>query len=128
MRTGRLSISRGHEIAERRAPPRPISFSPAPRQTALDLIHVRINALERLTRLVEQGTISLDEFRVEKALILQLTGGKPAPKKSRSPRKRRLRGWQLIPLAAFAGIGLSWWAQPDQTLAVFNQAAALFAG
>lgn len=144
MRTGKLTISRGHELFEQRtgrkaapAPPpavAPVSFSPAPQQGELHLINVRLNALERLTRLFEQGTLSLDEFKIEKSLILRLTGeellltqaaGPPLPGPSLASR---LLGWRFVMAAVTGGLGLSFWAQPDETIAFFSQAAQLVGG
>jgi hypothetical protein len=144
MRTGKLIISRGHELSEQRlaATDRPasapVSFSPQPAQGELHLINVRLNALERLTRLVEQGTLSLDEFKIEKSLVLRLTGEEllltqaapRAPARKRSGRSvvSRLLGWRFLTLALAGGLGLAAWAQPDRTVALFSPAIQAFTG
>ena len=130
MRTGRLSISRGHEIAERRSAARlapeaqaaPVSFRPA-HATKIELIETRIAALERLSRLVEQGVLTLDEFRIEKSLVLRHTGGSfrsPAARPVPIPGKSlavRLFHWRLLWLAPPATLSFSYWLRPDDTLA-----------
>ena len=89
MRTGRLSISRGHQLQETpdSAPPQltlvaqPVEGEPAPLCAPnpaspvtpdYHAIHDRLTALERLTRLFECGTLTAEEFAAEKALILGL--------------------------------------------------------
>jgi hypothetical protein len=145
MRTGKLTISRGHEVLEQRlgtrtaAPPpvaAPVSFSPQPPQSELHLINVRLNALERLTRLVEQGTLSLDEFRIEKSLILRLTNEEllltqaaPPPPRHKGPSlASRMLGWRSLAVATVGGLALSFWAQPDETIALLSQTAQLVGG
>ena len=133
MRTGKLTISRGHQLLRERAaagpsadaPVRPVSFTPCRQTGELHRIQVRLNALERLTRLVEQGAISLDEFKLEKSLVLRLTGEEllltspvsPPPPECRAPLVARLRGWPILiaaPLLALAGF---FWAAPAEALA-----------
>lgn len=90
MRTGRLSISRGHQLQEtpdHPAPPQltlvaqPAEVEPAPLFAPdpappvtpdYHAFHDRLTALERLTRLFELGTLTAEEFTAEKALILGL--------------------------------------------------------
>jgi hypothetical protein len=97
MRTGRLSISRGHQLegAPETASPRlrlvqqpaeaPPKREPAPVPQRAQMlpesppvspdyfaVHDRLTALERLTRLHESQFLSADEFAAEKALILAL--------------------------------------------------------
>jgi hypothetical protein len=104
MRTGRLSISRGHQMEGApvgvSAPPPHLTlvqlpaeqapapvFAPetAPPVTAdYQLLHDRLTALERLARLFELGTLSAEEFAAEKALVLAQPAGElllrePAP-------------------------------------------------
>ena len=135
MRTGKLTISRGHELLRERAAPaeapvRPVSFTPSRDTGELHLIQVRLNALERLTRLVEQGTISLDEFKLEKSLVLRLTGEEllltkaapatppSAPLASQAPR------WALVLLAPLVALAATLWAAPTETLAWFELLAS----
>ena len=89
MRTGRLSISRGHQLqgepvaippqltlVPQPAEPRPAPVSvleQAPPATAdYQLVHDRLTSLERLTRLFELGALSAEEFAAEKTLVLGL--------------------------------------------------------
>ena len=89
MRTGRLSISRGHELQgepvaippQLRLVPQPAEPNPAsvsmldrapPASPDYHLVHDRLTSLERLSRLFELGTLSAEEFAAEKALILGL--------------------------------------------------------
>src|SRR5436305_12454074 len=101
MRTGRLSISRGHQLQgepvafppQLTLVPQPAEPSPAPVSVLeqappaspdYQLVHDRLSALERLTRLFEIGALSAEEFAAEKALILALPAAElglrtPAP-------------------------------------------------
>jgi hypothetical protein len=130
MRTGKLSISRGHQLlAERpapaQAPVRPVSFTPCQDTGELHLIQVRLNALERLSRLVEQGVISLDEFKLEKSLVLRLTGEEllltkaapPATPQARASLAGRIPRWTLVLMAPLVAFGASFWAAPAETMA-----------
>lgn len=123
MRTGKLGISRGHEIRARQAqpllPPEPVSFAPQPE---LDLIQVRLQALERLARLVKQGMLSADEFALEKSLILRLTGDEllltepiadPVPR----PALFERRAAALVAILGLTG-GAAWFAWPTEIAAM----------
>lgn len=142
MRTGKLAISRGHHWAEpAEARPAPLAIVPSepepdaepevaePGSASLGLpIQERLDALERLVRLAEQGAFTPEEFAAEKALIL---GRAPAEFVAAiAPRRPsllgRLMGWKLIPLGLAAGLGLSWFAQPTETQRVFEEALRLF--
>lgn len=156
MRTGRLSIGRGHgggapplpagprlRLVPKGAPPEPETVAPAkaeaPVPATLDyhLVHDRLTALERLTRLHEQGALSADEFAAEKAAILRLPAEElvlraeaaPPPPPARIERSPgpsligRLMSWKFLPVGLAAGLGLSWYAQPRETLAFLEQAA-----
>jgi len=89
MRTGRLSISRGHQLqgepvaippqltlvpqpAESRPAPVSVLEQAPPASPDYHLIHDRLTSLERLTRLFELGALSSDEFAAEKGLVLGL--------------------------------------------------------
>src|SRR3954447_5704430 len=91
MRTGRLSISRGHQLlgepvailpqlklVPQSAEPGPASVSvleqAPPASPDYQLVHDRLTSLERLTRLFELGALSAEEFAAEKALVLGLPG------------------------------------------------------
>jgi len=141
MPVGKLTISRGHELLEQRVarqasppPVRPVSFTPCRDTGELHRIQVRLNALERLARLVEQGTISLDEFKLEKSLVLRLTGEEllltqPAPRADPQPRPSlasRLAPWPLVTIAI--AVGIQFWAQPEAALAWLAHAASTIAG
>src|SRR5947208_7118298 len=89
MRTGRLSISRGHQLqgepvaippqlvlvpqpAEPRSAPVPVPHQAPPASPDYQLVHDRLSALERLARLFELGALSAEEFAAEKAVVLAL--------------------------------------------------------
>jgi hypothetical protein len=158
MRTGRLSIGRGHGdgvpplpagprlrlvsietgTPEPEGAPAPVTQSPSPAPATLDYhsIHDRLTALERLTRLHEQGALSVEEFAAEKVAILRLPAeelvlraeGAPSSP-ARIERQRgpsllcRLLSWKFLPVGMTAGLGLSWYTQPRETLAFLEQAA-----
>lgn len=144
MRTGRLSISRGHrqEVAEATPPPHlalvPPAAEPAPVAEpqlasvtpSLDTVNERLDALERLVRLYELGALSIEEFAAEKALIL----GEPprvapvhfVPARKRPPQRGpsllgRIFSRPFLLLCLAAGIGLSFAAQPEATNRFFTQ-------
>ncbi|MFN3944884.1 MAG: hypothetical protein ACK4K7_08135 [Allosphingosinicella sp.] len=165
MPTGRLQISRGHErgdaphaegprlrlVGAGEPPPAPAAPAPpevaaepapAPAPATLDyhLVHDRLTALERLSRLHEQGALSSDEFAAEKAAILRLPAEElvlRAPAPTQEPARRpdriarprgpsllsRLFSWKFLPVGAAAGLALSWYAQPRETVAFLEQAA-----
>jgi hypothetical protein len=144
MRTGRLSISRGHRQVETDGSPAPhlaLVPQPAPVSQAsagpdYQAVEARLTALERLVRLYEIGALSLEEFAAEKALIL----GEPAPVVPvhfvpQQPRRRhspsllgRMLSWWFLLLCAAAGIGLSFAAQPEATGRFFTQLYHAVAG
>ena len=158
MRTGRLSISRGHQLqgepvafppqltlvpqpAEPRAAPVSVPLQAPPASPDYQLVHDRLSALERLTRLFELGALSAEEFAAEKALVLSLPAdelllNQPAPvgfmpaaprAGARGPSLLgRLFGWKLLLFGLVAGLGLSWAAQPHQTQHMLDQIVRLF--
>ena len=158
MRTGRLSISRGHQLqGEPVAFPPQLTLVPQPAEPSqapvsafgqappaspdYQLVHDRLSALERLTRLFELGTLSADEFAAEKALILALPAdelvlGTPAPvgfvpaaprRAARGPSLLgRMLGWKFLSFSLVAGLGLSYAAQPHETARMFAQLLRLF--
>ncbi|MGQ0589196.1 MAG: SHOCT domain-containing protein [Sphingosinicella sp.] len=141
MRTGKLAISRGHQLAEPAdvrpaqlaivpsAPP-PTSETNREAEAPAGLpVNERLDALERLVRLAEQGAFTAEEFAAEKALILGRAPASPelpvAP--ARGPSLLgRLLNWKLIPVGLAAGIGLSWFAQSAETARFFAEALRLF--
>ena len=86
MNAGKVTISRGHELAGPRAaqpdfsepavPGNAPSLPPLPSSISADYgwIHERLSAVERLVRLYDQGALTAAEFAAEKAVIL---GGGP---------------------------------------------------
>lgn len=156
MRTGRLAISRGHQIDHSGDAARPrVAALPSPAAAASmpvseraadpvellpdhELVDRRLGALERLTRLAEVGALSAEEFADEKALILgRLSERSPAhgpvsfqPAVPRAhPRSlagRLFGGWRAIPVGLLAGLGLSFATQPEATLRVADELLRLF--
>lgn len=144
MRTGKLAISRGHELIERTAPhlaavPPALPEAPPPLPLHPE-IDERLTALERLARLFEQGALAPQEFVAEKALILGRYGDERAlarlapvsfvPVQPPPPRRRpsllgRLLGWPLLALGLAAGLGFSFATQPAETANFFRDLASL---
>jgi hypothetical protein len=140
MRTGRLSISRGRQLeGGAHLTLVPAGSAPPPSTPDYLLVHDRLTALERLTRLHEQGALSAEEFAAEKRLILGLPADElllsdPAPvhfvpaQPRRQPRGPSLIGrmlnWKFLLFAFAAGLAFSYAAQPDETVRLFEQAAA----
>lgn len=135
MRTGRLIISRGHQLGEAPPPPRPAPprREPQPPLPLYPEIGERLTALERLARLFEQGALSPQEFAAEKALILGRFGDEavlarvspvsfvPAPPPRRRPSLLgRLLSWKLLPVGLVAGLAFSFASQPRETAAFFE--------
>lgn len=154
MRTGKLAISRGYQLpaleVEPAAPqlalvPRhdvPVEDEPdlplPPLSPDFEFVHDRLSALERLTRLFEQGVLSVDEFVDEKALILGrradelvLVDAAPvgfSPEAPRPPERGpsllgRMLNWRFLLTSLVIGFGFSFAAQPDTTLHLFAQVA-----
>ena len=139
MPTGKLAISRGHQRAEAA---QPAAAGPGmPVSPEYLLVNDRLSALERLTRLFEQGALSAEEFATEKAIILRLPADElvlrePAPVSfsPASPSRRargpsllgRMLGWWLLPIGIVAGLALSFASQPGETVRFFDEALRLF--
>jgi hypothetical protein len=121
----------------------PVSVPPQapPASPEHHLVHDRLTALERLTRLFERGALSPDEFAAEKALILALpvdelvlrtaapVGFVPAaPRRAaRGPSLLgRIFGWKFLLFSLLVGLAFSWAAQPNQMARLFGQTARLF--
>jgi hypothetical protein len=146
MRTGRLAISRGHQLqdTEEMNPPR-LALVPEPAvlpsSPDYHLVHDRLTSLERLTRLFEQGALSAEEFAAEKRLILGLPADElllrdPAPVHfvPAAPRRPvrgpslvgRMLSWRFIALSLVVGLGFSFGTQPDATMRFFDQTLRSF--
>jgi len=145
MGTGRLAISRGHQLSEpphlslvpeaageSRSAPAPVP----PASPDYHLVHDRLTSLERLTRLFEQGALSAGEFAAEKILILGLPADElvlrePAPVHFVPAEPRgaqrgpsllgRMLSWKFVLFSLVTGLGASFAAQPDQTIRFFDQ-------
>jgi hypothetical protein len=148
MRTGKLAISRGHQWAEpphlALVPAAEVREAPVPLNPGYHAVHDRLTALERLTRLFEQGVLSAEEFAAEKGLILALPADElvlreaaPVSFSPAHPRKPahgpsllgRILGWWAFILASLViGFGFSFVAQPDATLRLFDQVGRYFVG
>lgn len=135
MRTGKLAISRGHQQSEQPhlslvpadEPVRPLASSD------YLVIHERLNALERLTRLFEQGALSAEEFAAEKRIVLSLPADElvlreavPVHFVPAAPRRGpsllgRMLSWRFLLFSLVMGIGFSFAAQPDATIRFFDQ-------
>jgi hypothetical protein len=146
MRTGRLSISRGHRYGGPAAPAPRLSIvgtaEPAPRiavesQAAVASeykpVYDRLGALERLARLRDSGVLDEAEFAAEKAAILNPQAGELVlnepllvPERPRSPSLLgRLFGWKLVPIGIAAGLALSYASQPNETLRFLEETLRL---
>ena len=129
-----------HELAAGAAPAPSLQPELLPDHALID--H-RLSALERLTRLAEQGVLSAEEFDDEKALILGRFAKRPAPEgpvaftsvtqrrqpprpQGRSLLGRLFGGWRAIPVGLVAGLALSFAAQPVATWRFFDEALRLF--
>lgn len=141
MRTGKLAISRGHQLAEpAEMRPAHLAIVPPAVEPAAEPsceaeapaplpVNERLDALERLVRLAEQGAFTAEEFAAEKGLILghaPATGELPIVPPRGPSLLGRLLNWKLIPLGLAAGLGLSWFAQPAETARFFDEALRLF--
>jgi hypothetical protein len=145
MRTGRLSISRGHQLQETPdkgpAPPPHLMLVP-PASADYQIVHDRLTALERLTRLFELGALSAEEFAAEKALILALPADElvlrdlaPVHFVPAAPRQAPQRGpsligrmlsWKFLLFSLVVGLGFSFVTQPNETQRLLDQTLRLF--
>ena len=154
MRTGRLNISRGHQVDMADSIPPRLALVPQHAEPAAEpasalppfspdyhLVHDRLTALERLTRLFEQGALSAEEFAAEKRVILGLPADELVlreaapvgfvPAAPRRPQRGpsllgRMLSWRFLLFSLVMGLGFSFAAQPDETLRFFDQALRYF--
>ena len=147
MRSAKPNISRGHELLERRPSPgvalvasasaavQPKPVEAFPESPDYGRVHGRLHALERLTRLFEQGALSTEEFAAEKAMILRLPAEETtAPEAPARPRRAapagpsltgRMLGWRFLSLSLAVGLAFSYWTQPRETLNYLDGALRL---
>jgi len=140
MRTGRLSISRGNAVGEpsRAAPQHAEPFSPPAAASAdLHAVTARLDALERLARLADQGALAPHEFAAEKAAVLRsgldrhlLDDPLPPPRhfvphhpSRRGPSLLGRARWLLLPLGLGGGLLFSFSIQPQETMRFIDQTA-----
>jgi hypothetical protein len=128
--------------AEPKAAPVSVPQQAPPASPDYHLVHDRLTSLERLTRLFELGALSAEEFAAEKALVLALPAdelvlrtpapvsfvpAEPRPRPTRGPSLLgRMLGWKFLLFSLVAGLGLSYAAQPNQTMHLFEQTLRLF--
>jgi hypothetical protein len=145
MRTGKLAISRGHTMSEpphlALVPAEPLREAEPPVSADYQIVHDRLTSLERLTRLFEQGALTVDEFAAEKMLILGLPADELVlrdaapvhfvPAEPRRPQPGpslvgRMLSWKFLALSLVLGFGLSFGTQPDETIRFFDQIGRAF--
>jgi hypothetical protein len=156
MRTGKLAISRGHQLpaqSDSAAPHLALvprgdvepgvepPLAPPPASPEYGLVHDRLTSLERLTRLFEHGALSPEEFAAEKILILGLPVDDLVPRDAApisfspvQPRRPvrgpslvgRMLSWKFILLSMLVGLGFSFVSQPDATMRLFDQIGRYF--
>src|SRR3954464_7551286 len=132
MQTGRLSISRGHQLQG--APGTRLRSLP-PASPEYQGVHDRLTALERLTRLLDLGALSAQEFAAEKASILALPAeelvlrapapvlfvpGAPRPATPGPSLLGRMLSWKFLLFSLSAGLAFSFWTQPAETTRLFG--------
>ena len=135
-------------VDKRQAPPARKPAAPVPEVSPLvpaspeyHFVHDRLTAIERLTRLRDQGALSAREYAAEKAIILALPADElvlhaavpdqeqvaPRPLPVQGPSLfGRLFDWKILPFALAAGLGLSYATQPVETVRFFEEALRLF--
>lgn len=147
MRMGRLSIARGFPSSDPSEEPVRLALVPAAEPPlsqqmvtdGLAAVHARLDALERLTRLCEAGALTIDEFLVEKAVILghsrsalqepRAEGEPPISFAPARPRGRSLLGrlgWTILPLGLAGGLGLAALTQPEAAAQIWQEGLRLF--
>jgi hypothetical protein len=118
-------------------PPVPVPASPE-----YFFVHDRLTAIERLTRLRDQGALSQEEYAAEKAIVLALPADElvlhaPPPDEEGTalpwprpdpgpPLVGRLFDWRIVPIALGAGLAFSYVTQPRETTRFLEAAFSLF--
>jgi hypothetical protein len=146
MRTGRLQISRGCELAPAGpggpklslvAAEKGIAAPPVSAQAQDEVGHqtmlARLEVLERLARLRSLELLSAEEYAAEKAFILSAhSQGRELPADAEKPLEAmetrgpslasRLFSWKLLPISLIAGLAFSFGVQPQETIRFLDQA------
>ena len=137
MRTGKLNISRGSQIAQGRTEEPKLTLVP-PTETVQSAgepdghqaILDRLDALERLARLRSLDLLSADEFAAGKKLLLANSAEEgsavPSDDAVGPSLVARMFSWKFLPIGLVAGLALSFGAQPQETIRFFDQALRMF--
>jgi len=137
MRTGKLNISRGSQIAEGRAEEPNLTLVPPTARSPSDgeadghqAFLKRLDALERLARLRSLDLLSADEFAAGKKLLLSHSAEQESAVPSEKPLGpslvARMFSWKFLPIGLVAGLALSFGAQPQETVRFVDQALRMF--
>ena len=115
---------------------------PVPASPEYFFVHDRLTAIERLTRLRDQGALSQEEYAAEKAIVLALPADElvlhasptddgaaalPWPRPDPGPPLvDRLFDWRIVPIALGIGLVFSYATQPRETARFLEAALSLF--
>jgi hypothetical protein len=150
MSAGKLMISRGMPGAARAAParresqPRLRAVPAKPEAPGHDepgrpgsapltyhLVHFRLEALERLSRLRDSQALSPQEYEAEKSLVLRLPADSfvedPIPAGRGPSLLGRLFGWSLILPGIAAGLGFVALTAPQELTGLAQRISSLLA-
>ena len=151
MPAGKLMISRGMPSAAEAAPirlePEPklraVPSEPEPPRTAAapvrrdgpapdyQLVHFRLEALERLSLLRDKDALSAEEYEAEKSLVLRLPADdlEQMQESILPPRGPsllgRIFGWKLILTGLIAGLGFVVFTAPQDLAGLIDRASRL---
>lgn len=152
MRTGRLSIARGNQFdAIGSVAPEPLDATPAPDLATVRVeapasapevpvwhpqvfraLENRLNAIERLARLHQEGLLSAEEFATEKALLRGVEDPAPEIDLARSVRPAagpsllgRIIRWPVLGIGLAAGLALSAASQPELSRGLLDETLRL---